>query len=82
MSLPNVGDARQGLQITMNGELDGDPSTLTLDFAAVRVGDSALSFSNGGLNGADDASTQQAAQAGATRLKAVLAGKTPPPTQG
>ncbi|MFI6486934.1 hypothetical protein [Streptomyces sp. NPDC050564] len=82
MSLPNVGDARQGLQITMNGELDGDPSSLTLDFAAVRVGDSALSFSNGGLNGADDASTQQAAQAGATRLKDVLAGKTPPPTQG
>lgn len=80
-SLPDVGDAGQGLQITMIGELEGDASTLTLDFAAVRVGDSALSLTNGGLDGADENSTQQAAQAGATRLKDVLAGKTPPPAQ-
>ncbi|MFF4347317.1 hypothetical protein [Streptomyces sp. NPDC001530] len=81
-SLPDVGDARQGLRVTMTGELEGDPSTLTLDFAAVRVGDSALSLTNGGLDGADEDSTQQAAQAGAQRLKDVLAGKTPPPTEG
>ncbi|GGN65594.1 lipoprotein [Streptomyces albiflavescens] len=81
-SPPNVGDARQGLQITVDGEVDGAPSTLTLDFVAVRVGDSALSLTNGGLEGAEQDSTEQAVQAGTTRLKDVLAGKTPPPTQG
>ncbi|WP_369247906.1 hypothetical protein [Streptomyces sp. R41] len=81
-SLPDVGDAREGLRITMSGELDGDSSTLTLDFAAVRVGDSALSLTNGGLDGADKDSTRQAVQAGAARLKDALAGMTPPPAQG
>ncbi|MFD4412161.1 MULTISPECIES: hypothetical protein [unclassified Streptomyces] len=79
-SLPGVGDAREGLQMTMNGELDGEPTTLTLDIAAVRVGDSATSLTNGGLGGADSNSTQQAVEAGAQRLTDVLAGKTPPPT--
>ncbi|WRZ91731.1 hypothetical protein OHB54_23220 [Streptomyces sp. NBC_01007] len=80
--LPDVGDARQGLQVTMSGELEGDPETLTLDFAAVRVGDSALSLTNGGLSGTEHQSTEQAVQAGASRLKDVLAGKSPAPTQG
>ncbi|MFF2361946.1 hypothetical protein ACFVU0_04330 [Streptomyces sp. NPDC058122] len=80
--LPDVGDARQGLQVTMSGELEGDPETLTLDFAAVRVGDSALSLTNGGLSGTEHQSTEQAVQAGTNRLKDVLAGKSPAPTQG
>ncbi|MGW2781890.1 hypothetical protein ACWC3X_11685 [Streptomyces populi] len=80
--LPGVGDARQGLRVTMSGELEGDPETLTLDFAAVRVGDSALSLTNGGLSGTQHQSTEQAVQAGTNRLKDVLAGKSPAPTQG
>ena len=80
--LPDVGDARQGLRVTMNGELEGDPETLTLDFATVRVGDSALSLTNGGLDGTEHDSTEQAVEAGTKRLQDVLAGKSPAPTQG
>ncbi|MFG2309083.1 hypothetical protein ACGFS9_10475 [Streptomyces sp. NPDC048566] len=80
--LDDAGDARKGLQIKMTGELDGNPDTLTLDFAAVRVGDSALSLTNGGLSGTEHDSTTQAAEAGADRLKDVLNGKSPQPTQG
>ncbi|MFJ6832539.1 hypothetical protein [Streptomyces sp. NPDC091209] len=80
--LPDVGDARQGLRVTMSGELEGDPETLTLDFAAVQVGDSALSLTNGGLSGTEHQSTDQAVKAGTNRLTDVLAGKSPAPTQG
>jgi hypothetical protein len=80
--LPDAGDARQGLRVTMTGELEGDPETLTLDFAAVRVGDSALSLTNGGLDGTEHDSTKQAVEVGAERLQDVLAGKSPAPTQG
>ncbi|MFG2450263.1 hypothetical protein ACGFSG_12870 [Streptomyces sp. NPDC048512] len=80
--LDDAGDARKGLQIKMTGDLDDNPDTLTLDFAAVRVGDSALSLTNGGLSGAEHDSTTQATAAGADRLKDVLDGKSPQPTQG
>ncbi|MET7742607.1 hypothetical protein [Streptomyces sp. NPDC005385] len=80
--LDDAGDARKGLQIKMTGDLDDNPDTLTLDFAAVRVGDSALSLTNGGLSGAEHDSTTQATEAGADRLKDVLNGKSPKPTQG
>ncbi|WP_406360924.1 hypothetical protein OID55_20985 [Streptomyces sp. NBC_00715] len=80
--LDDAGDARKGLQIKMTGDLDDNPDTLTLDFAAVRVGDSALSLTNGGLSGAEHDSTTQATTAGADRLKDVLNGKSPQPTQG
>ncbi|MET8407818.1 hypothetical protein ABZV34_06840 [Streptomyces sp. NPDC005195] len=75
--VPDEGDARQGLMLTMNGQLDGGPSTLTLDIAAVRVGDSALFLTNGGLDGAESDSTAQAVQQGTSRLRQVLEGKTP-----
>ncbi|WP_327430207.1 hypothetical protein [Streptomyces sp. NBC_01236] len=77
-SPPDVGDAREGLELTMTGELDGDPTTLTLDIGAVRVGDNAIYLTNGGLNGADGNSTIQAIKAGTQRLQDVMAGKTPP----
>jgi hypothetical protein len=48
---------------------------LTLDFAAVRVGDRAVSLTNGGLGGAAQDSTQQAVQVGTQRLQDVLAGR-------
>ncbi|WP_330305916.1 MULTISPECIES: hypothetical protein [unclassified Streptomyces] len=79
-SPPDVGDARVGLQMTMTGELDGNPSTLTLDIGAVRVGDNGIYVTNGGLNGSDGNSTVQAVEAGTQRLQDVMSGKTPPHT--
>jgi hypothetical protein len=80
--LPGVGDAREGLRLTMSGASSGDSGDgsgaapmLTLDFAAVRVGDRAVSLTNGGLGGAAQDSTQQAVQVGTQRLQDVLAGR-------
>jgi hypothetical protein len=82
--LPGVGDAREGLRLTMSGASSGDSGDgsgaapmLTLDFAAVRVGDRAVSLTNGGLGGAAQDSTQQAVQVGTQRLQDVLAGRPP-----
>ncbi|MBC9725793.1 hypothetical protein [Streptomyces sp. TRM68367] len=83
-SLPHAGDARQGLRVTMKGDTDGMPATLTLDVAAVRVGSDAITLTNGGLDGASHDSTEQAVTLGTQRLKDVLAGRTPaeqPPGQ-
>ncbi|WP_234048340.1 hypothetical protein [Streptomyces liliifuscus] len=76
-SLPGVGEARENLRVRVYGESGDAPAVLTLDFAAVRVGDSALSLTNGGLDGVDANSTRQAAQLGTQRLQDVLAGKKP-----
>lgn len=83
--LPGVGDAREGLRLTMSGASPADAASgaapmLTLDFAAVRVGDRAVSLTNGGLGGAAQDSTQQAVQVGTQRLQDVLAGR-PPTTE-
>ncbi|WP_328982004.1 hypothetical protein [Streptomyces mirabilis] len=83
--LPGVGDAREGLRLTMSGASPADAASgaapmLTLDFAAVRVGDRAVSLTNGGLGGAAQESTQQAVQVGTQRLQDVLAGR-PPTTE-
>ncbi|MDQ1027914.1 hypothetical protein QF035_005496 [Streptomyces umbrinus] len=75
--LPGVGEARESLRMKVYGESGGSPAVLTLDFAAVRVGDSALSLTNGGLDGVSANSTRQAAQLGTQRLQDVLAGKKP-----
>ncbi|WP_371667952.1 hypothetical protein OG985_10100 [Streptomyces sp. NBC_00289] len=76
-SLPEEGDARQGLRVTVRGTVDGAPTTLTLDVAAVRVGSDALTVTAGGLDGDESDSTKQAAKLGTQRLKDVQAGKTP-----
>lgn len=76
-SLPKVGDARQGLRVTVQGTSGGAPATLTLDVAALRVGTDAITITNGGLDGADHDSTEQAAKLGTARLKDVHAGRTP-----
>ncbi|WP_189309423.1 hypothetical protein [Streptomyces brasiliensis] len=78
-SLPKAGDAREGLTVRVQGTANGDPTTLTVDIAALRVGASGAVVTNGGLSGADHDSTKRAAQHGAQRLKDVLAGKTPSP---
>ncbi|NGO11951.1 hypothetical protein G5C60_31195 [Streptomyces sp. HC44] len=66
--LPAVGEAREGLRMTMTGETN----TLTLDFTAVRIGDNALTFTYGGLDTPDSASTTQATRLGALRLQKAL----------
>lgn len=75
--LPEVGDARQGLRVTVQGSAGGDDATLTLDVAAVRVGDDAITVTAGGLDGDENDSVKQAVQQGTQRLKDVLAGKSP-----
>ncbi|MFE0476501.1 hypothetical protein ACFW2V_33420 [Streptomyces sp. NPDC058947] len=78
-SLPAVGDAREGLRVTVKGETGGTDVTLTLDVAAVRVGDDAITVTGGGLDGGEHDSVEQAAKLGTQRLKDVLAGRTPAP---
>ncbi|RZF08784.1 hypothetical protein [Streptomyces albidoflavus] len=79
-SLPDEGDARQGLKVQLKGENEGTPLTLTLDVAAVRVGTDAFTVMNGGLDGADAPTTKNAVQHGTQRLEEVQADHTPAPT--
>lgn len=81
-SLPDVGDAREGLRVTVKGQTDGEDATLTLDVAAVRVGNNAITVTAGGLDGDEHDSVEQAVQLGTQRLKDVLAGKSPASTPG
>ncbi|MGY6019439.1 hypothetical protein [Streptomyces spinosirectus] len=76
-SVPAVGDSRQDLRVVVQGTTNGEPATLTLDVAVVRVGDDAITITAGGLDGAEQQSTDQAATKGTQRLKDVLSGKTP-----
>ncbi|MER6026559.1 hypothetical protein [Streptomyces sp. NPDC001851] len=67
--LPEVGDARQGLHISIAAlDQDGQESLLSLDLAAVRVGEDAFAFTNGGLGDVPNDATQAAVQVGALRL--------------
>lgn len=78
-SLPDAGDARQGLTVTVAGPSGGTPVTLTMDVAVVRVGDDAITVTNGGSDGADHDSTKAAVSHGTTRLKDVREGRSPAP---
>ncbi|MFB7930093.1 hypothetical protein ACFC4C_13375 [Streptomyces sp. NPDC056039] len=78
VSLPKVGDARQGLRVTVQGSTGGTEATLTLEVAAVRVGNDAITVTAGGLDGDEQDSVEQAVKIGTQNLKDVLAGKTPP----
>ncbi|MFF9488341.1 hypothetical protein [Streptomyces sp. NPDC014676] len=80
MSLPEEGDARQGMTVTVKGDSGGQPVTLTLDVAVVQIGANAITVTNGGLDGADHDATTAAVEQGTPRLQAVLAGRTPTPT--
>ncbi|MFB7495540.1 hypothetical protein ACFC09_12695 [Streptomyces sp. NPDC056161] len=75
--LPAAGDAREGVTVTLRGTANGEPTTLTLDVAALRVGASGAAVTNGGPRGAQHTSTEAAVREGARRLTDVLAGKTP-----
>jgi hypothetical protein len=76
-SVPQAGDARQGLHVTVQGTAAGAPATLTLDVAAVRVGSNALTVTAGGLDGGESDSFARAVTRGTQRLTDVLAGRTP-----
>ncbi|WP_399892702.1 hypothetical protein ACGH7X_33925 [Streptomyces sp. BBFR51] len=78
-SVPDVGDAREGLHVTVQGTADGTPVTLSLDVAAVRVGTSALTVTGGGLDGPQTSSVERGVRQGTERLKTVLDGGTPSP---
>lgn len=66
--------------MTVKGESNGDPVTLSLDVAAVQIGADAITVTNGGLDGADHDTTSAAVKQGTQRLQDVLAGRTPSPT--
>ena len=68
----DLGDARQGLRLTVSGDPESDESALTLDLATVRVGDTAALLTHGGLYGIDDTATTEAAKAGIKRLQTLL----------
>ncbi|MCX4809140.1 hypothetical protein OG601_00690 [Streptomyces sp. NBC_01239] len=75
--VPSVGDARQGLQVTVTGTSGTQPVTLTLQLAVVRVGTDAITVTSGGLRGTETDTTKAAVQQGTANLKDVLAGRTP-----
>ncbi|MFJ9241757.1 hypothetical protein [Streptomyces sp. NPDC101776] len=75
--VPSVGDARQGLQVTVTGTSGSEPTTLTVELAVVRVGTDAITVTSGGLDGTEADTTGTAVQQGTARLKDVLAGRTP-----
>ncbi|MDH6630131.1 hypothetical protein M2271_007982 [Streptomyces sp. LBL] len=76
--VPDEGDARQGLHVTVQGTAADAPATLTLDIAVVRVGTDAITVTAGGLAGGESDSVGQAVRQGTPRLKDVQAGRTPP----
>ncbi|MFH8440560.1 hypothetical protein ACH4D3_04880 [Streptomyces sp. NPDC018026] len=78
-SVPDVGDARAGLRVSVQGDADGGPATLTLDVATVRVDTSAVTVMGGGLDGGQTDSVEQAVRQGTDRLRTVLDGGTPSP---
>ncbi|MFE0512697.1 hypothetical protein [Streptomyces sp. NPDC058964] len=69
-----VGDARQGLRVTLTGQAldeDGDASVLTLDVAVVRVGDDAIVLTDGALGTPPSDVVRQALELGTQRLTQV-----------
>jgi hypothetical protein len=87
LTLPEAGDARRGLRVTVSGSAadsgaagDSDGSdgsdgsgdvVLTVDLVAVRVGDDAISLTNGVLGEETDAATTTAVEVGTGRLTEV-----------
>ncbi|MER7050957.1 MULTISPECIES: hypothetical protein [unclassified Streptomyces] len=68
VTLPESGDARQGLRVTVSAE---DGAVLTVDLVAVRVGDDAISLTSGGLGEPPDDAVRTSVEVGAERLTEV-----------
>ncbi|MFF8968903.1 hypothetical protein [Streptomyces sp. NPDC014995] len=73
LPLPEVGDVRQGLRVTLTdwNTDDAEPLVLAVDVAAVRVGQDTFALTNGGLNDVPNEATQAAVQLGVQRLTEV-----------
>ncbi|MGW7403216.1 hypothetical protein ACWGI9_05680 [Streptomyces sp. NPDC054833] len=72
--LPQVGDARQGLRVTLTGQTvddEGEAVTLTVDVAVVRVGDDAIVLTEGSLGTPPSDAVAQALELGSRRLAQV-----------
>ncbi|WP_112466990.1 hypothetical protein [Streptomyces triticisoli] len=67
LALPEVGDARQGLRVTFTGDL----ATLTLDVAAVRLGDDAITLTTGALGTPPEDTTTESLLLSTDRLTTV-----------
>ncbi|MEU6256668.1 hypothetical protein [Streptomyces sp. NPDC047043] len=71
-ALPAIGDARQGLRVTLAGQTaGGEPTVLTLDVVVVRLGDDAITFTHGGLGEISADATSAVAQVGLSRLDGI-----------
>ncbi|MFE0414924.1 hypothetical protein [Streptomyces tendae] len=84
LPLPEAGDARRGLRVTVGGAAPDDGAdtradaeadeagtgggSLTVDLVAVRVGDDAISLTNGTLGAPADDATRTAVEVGTDRL--------------
>ncbi|MPY63117.1 hypothetical protein [Streptomyces spongiae] len=82
VGLPGIGDAGQALRMTVTGDVEGEQGGLTLDVAALRVGDGAALLTHGGLYGINTDTTRQAVQLGAQRLQETFASKPQPSEEG
>jgi hypothetical protein len=71
LALPEEGDARQGLLVTVTDEAGDEPVTLTLLAAAVRVGDDAFTVTSGGLGDVPPEAIDAVVYLGAERLAEV-----------
>ncbi|MCF2537788.1 hypothetical protein ACFXGG_12635 [Streptomyces nigra] len=72
VGLPKLGDARQALRIVLSAVSEyGDGPRLTLDVAAVRVGDDAIAVTNGSLGEVPSDATLTAVELGTSRLEEV-----------
>ncbi|MFF0201166.1 hypothetical protein [Streptomyces sp. NPDC005017] len=71
IALPEVGDARQGLLVTVSEESEGEWVTLTVLAAAVRVGEDAFTVTTGGLGEVPPEALEAALHLGAQRLAEV-----------
>ncbi|MFI8307598.1 hypothetical protein ACIF80_30120 [Streptomyces sp. NPDC085927] len=69
LRLPETGDARQALRVTMTGETpDRQLTRLTLDVAVVRVGEDTITLTNGGFGDVASDLVQVVVEFGANRL--------------
>ncbi|GAA3979457.1 hypothetical protein GCM10022384_31170 [Streptomyces marokkonensis] len=68
VTLPESGDARQGLRVTVNAE---DGAVLVVDLVAVRVGDDAISLTSGSLGEPADDAVRTSVAVGTERLTEV-----------
>ncbi|MFD5659552.1 hypothetical protein [Streptomyces hirsutus] len=69
LKLPETGDARQALRVTMTGETpDHQLTRLTLDVAVVRVGEDTITLTNGGFGDVASELVQVVVEFGVNRL--------------